>query len=76
MQDPTRRVNVYFESTCEREQLTQRKNKIVTRQTGKSASRTESSEAFVTWSSLVRSECFRNIVFFFFGASISAAYMP
>ena len=76
MQDPVRRVNLCLESTWPRVQLTQRKNRIVTRQTGRSASRMESSEAVVTWSSLVRSECFRKMVcFFFFGASVSAMFM-
>src|SRR5271154_4607494 len=51
---------------------TQRKNKMVTRQTGRSDARTESSEAVVTWSSRVLRLCFRNMDFFsFLVASIS-----
>jgi hypothetical protein len=53
--------------------LTQRKKIQVTRQRGNKASRMDSSEALVTWSSRVRNECLRNIVVFFFcGEPISA----
>ena len=48
---------------------TQRKNNIVTRHTGNRASRTVSSEAFVTWSSRVRRECTLNILCFFLRGS-------
>ena len=76
MPGPVHRVNICFESTCGTLHFTQRKNKRVTRQTGSSASRIERSEALVTWSSLVRSECFRKMVFFFFfGASMSAMFV-
>ena len=76
MRGPVPSVNGYLICTCARVQPTQRKNKIVTRQTGSSASRIERSDALVTWSSLVRRECFLNMVFFFFGSSISAMCMP
>jgi hypothetical protein len=72
MQGPCHSVSVRFGCNCVYVCLTQRKNKIVTRQTGNSASRIVSSDALVTWSSRVRKECFRNMVFFFFDGSISA----